>query len=165
MLEPVRWEGTGRQPGGRAAKVPEVSVVTFDEWQASRGILPWPKVHEIGIGRPGLAVKRSVFRFQHLARGVSWTFGALGRSALASSGAAYQLAAVTAAIRIDEAEVALACVTYPARLPEVRAEVERRAGAYAAAWAARPEPPPAGETPRLAALLSVRDDVVSGRLG
>lgn len=36
---------------------------------------------------------------------------------------------------------------------------------YAEAWRTRPEPAPSGETPRLAALRTVTEDVCYGRLG
>jgi hypothetical protein len=59
--------------------------VSFAEWQASRGILPWTRVHEIGIGRPGLAMARFGCRLRHQAPRIGASFAALGNAAIGAA--------------------------------------------------------------------------------
>lgn len=77
----------------------------------------------------------------------------------------YAADVLLAQLKIEEAECRLMAVTRPSHLNEALEEVDRRSAVYAKAWRERPEPAPAGETPRYAALCSVTDDVSRGRLG
>lgn len=86
-------------------------------------------------------------------------------SAAAMAGMSLVADLLAAQVREEEAEMRLLCVTRPAHLNEVMDEVDRRAAVYAKAWRERSEPPPNRETPRFAALRTVADDVMYGRLG